>query len=343
LEDTKASSAAVDDEDNKDQEEEQENPKKLRKFSTASTVSMDIGAKKGFLGKPGESKDQIAKRRAEAAERKRKVLAEEEHKRKKARTEDRQVRAEAFEKRKLETQQERNQQKELKRKQAKEKVQKLADQAKAGPTKNAPVPAASALTKKLVGKPAPVLKKGLGKPPVSSLSSVLAPVNKPRPALVAIKAKGNTDTNVMSPPADRPTKSSKRTPSPANPFQVKKVQSPAPAQNHNADNYEMSDNNEEDEWSDSSTPRKPIPKWSSGSALQQAIAFTERTDPDSVFPPMEGTLCNLTEIFKGFRAKKRFKTRTSSGNWFPDRLQWKEEQAYKTDMGFARNKPEILD
>jgi hypothetical protein len=321
------SSSRVDDEaEGGNADEKEENPKASKLHKSTATPA-DLGAKKVMQAgsKPGEGKN-IAERRAEAAERKRKMLDDEELKRKKARTEDRQVRAEAFEKRKLETQQERSKEKELKRKQAKDKVQALA-------VKAAPVAkkANTEASKK------PGLKKVLAKPkaaPVSSLASVPAPAASTlRPALKALKTIG-ADTNVMSPPADRPPKSGKGTPSPANPFQSRKAVSPE--QTHNADNYEMSDNNEESDWSDSSTPRKPIPKWSTGSALQEAIAFSEHTDPDSVFPPMEGTLCNLTEIFKGFKSKKRFKTRTSSGNWFPDRLQWKEEQAYKTDMGYAR-------
>jgi len=283
----------------------------------------------------------MATRRIEA-ERKRKLKNEEELQRKKQKAEEKLARAETFEKRKLQEQQERRKQKENKRLQAKEKANALKENAER-PKK----PKETQTSKEIAKKPS---KKALGK-----VTAIPAPAPKSK---ALQPSKKTTTNNIMSPPEsrapkrcmkgkspeNRPTKEQKTKPS--NPFQSKKLVSPSarqvlsalhasPHQNHDSNNYELSDHQEDSEWSDSSTPNKPVPTWAQPSALSKALN-KQTKDPDDIFPPIEAQACNLSEIFKGFRKKRRFQHRSSSGNWFADRLHWKEEQAYKSAMGFDK-------
>jgi hypothetical protein len=99
--------------------------------------------------------------------------------------------------------------------------------------------------------------------------------------------------------------------------------------------YDMSEH-EDSDWSDSPGENgKRIPDWAKSSNLRRALHQQSVSDPDEVFAPLRTDICNLSEIFRGYRKKKRFRNRTSSGNWFIDRLHWKEEQAYKKAMGFT--------
>ncbi len=118
---------------------------------------------------------------------------------------------------------------------------------------------------------------------------------------------------------------------------------------------------------------KRIPLWARTPAIEQQLQRQEAIDPDTIFPPvntcnLDGTArglcvfvclfvclfeailwaardgvwltllldvcCPPTEIFAGYRKKRRFQQRTSSGNWLADRLHWKEEVTYKQTMGY---------
>lgn len=60
-------------------------------------------------------------------------------------------------------------------------------------------------------------------------------------------------------------------------------------------------------------------------------------DPDEVFQQHAKT-CSLDDVFRhaerGNGGKQDFNRRSSSGNWFEDRVTWKEEMGYKKAMGY---------
>jgi hypothetical protein len=61
-------------------------------------------------------------------------------------------------------------------------------------------------------------------------------------------------------------------------------------------------------------------------------------DPDDVFGNEFPKTCDLEEIFGGPQEmRKRYRHRTSSGNWTKDKLMPHEEVAYKKRMGFYRS------
>ncbi|KAA8492377.1 Inner centromere protein-related protein pic1 [Porphyridium purpureum] len=79
-------------------------------------------------------------------------------------------------------------------------------------------------------------------------------------------------------------------------------------------------------------PKKPIPGWAKGDQLLEALERQRFVDPDSIFPRMY--TCNLEEVFAAVKEKKkRYRARTSTGNWVRDRLTWQEEMEYKKKMG----------
>jgi hypothetical protein len=98
-------------------------------------------------------------------------------------------------------------------------------------------------------------------------------------------------------------------------------------------NYEMTDHEYDSDWSDSAN-KKRIPGWARKEQLAIALRGNEGKDPDSIFPSMEAQSCNLAELFQGYRTKSRFQKRSSSGNWYLDRLHWQEQLAYKKHMGY---------
>jgi hypothetical protein len=57
-------------------------------------------------------------------------------------------------------------------------------------------------------------------------------------------------------------------------------------------------------------------------------------DPDEIFVNPSKT-CSLDAVF-ATRASSKSR-RSSSGNWFHDRLTWKEEVSYKREMGFINS------
>lgn len=111
---------------------------------------------------------------------------------------------------------------------------------------------------------------------------------------------------------------------------------PQPVSNDPAENYELSDKGSDSEEEEEERPRKPIPDWARGAALDQALAAqyggTVPIDPDALFDEIE--TCDLEAIFPN-QKKKRFQKRTSSGLWVGDRLTAAEKDKYRQEMGFA--------
>eukprot|EP01138_Halocafeteria_seosinensis_P011844 gb/GECG01012104.1/.p1 GENE.gb/GECG01012104.1/~~gb/GECG01012104.1/.p1 ORF type:complete len:597 (+),score=150.38 gb/GECG01012104.1/:1-1791(+) len=98
------------------------------------------------------------------------------------------------------------------------------------------------------------------------------------------------------------------------------------------DNYELSDNDDDSE-DENAKKQKPIPDWARGKELEDALHQQfgpEGPDPDHIFEDV--TDCDLESIFPV--TKKRFKVRTSSGHWLPDRLTADEKKRYRVQMGF---------
>ena len=104
------------------------------------------------------------------------------------------------------------------------------------------------------------------------------------------------------------------------------VASPGIAPDHDSDSNDDSSDDEQ-----ASKNRKSPPSWAKASSLMQLLCEQQHRDPDHVFHPVTG--CDLEEVFA---KDKKFHRRTSSGNWFPDRVTWKEELAYKKQMGYKR-------
>ena len=91
----------------------------------------------------------------------------------------------------------------------------------------------------------------------------------------------------------------------------------------------------EDEDGESRRPRKPVPSWARSDALGPVLRAQAKVDPDDIFPNPSKT-CSLDAVFTGHKSTGSGKSRrSSSGNWFHDRLTWKEELTYKREMGFV--------
>ena len=98
--------------------------------------------------------------------------------------------------------------------------------------------------------------------------------------------------------------------------------------------YRSGSDTDEDE--ERGCPRKPIPDWARTDALVTALTKQASVDPDSIFQNTTKT-CSLGSVFTSHTVEKMENRRSSSGDWFSDRLTWREELRYKQDMGFAAN------
>ena len=82
-------------------------------------------------------------------------------------------------------------------------------------------------------------------------------------------------------------------------------------------------------------PKKPLPEWARGPALEAAIhqQYSDAAvhDPEAIFGAVNH--CELEDIFKA--KKKRYGKRTSSGLWQGDALTAAELARYRADMGFG--------
>ena len=91
----------------------------------------------------------------------------------------------------------------------------------------------------------------------------------------------------------------------------------------------------EDEDGESRRPRKPVPSWAPVGCARPVLRAQAKVDPDDIFPNPSKT-CSLDAVFTGHKSTGSGKSRrSSSGNWFHDRLTWKEELTYKREMGFV--------
>lgn len=141
-------------------------------------------------------------------------------------------------------------------------------------------------------------------------------------------------TSVMAPPPSKPYGTS--TPTAARiaaPGVSKPGTSAVEYTSYEISPYRSSSDSEEDD--EERAPRKPIPGWARTEALVPVLTRQAKVDPDEIFVNPSKT-CALDVVFAGHgsgggRSKER---RSSSGNWFHDRLTWKEELTYKRDMGF---------
>ena len=106
------------------------------------------------------------------------------------------------------------------------------------------------------------------------------------------------------------------------------------------DNYDMSDHSGSDSDDDSkqSSRGKRIPTWARDPLLSAELKLQIDIDPDTIFPLLPDT-CDLSVIFKSFRANERFRKRYSSGNWTGDTLTRIDEITYKKHMGYSTTHP----
>ena len=91
------------------------------------------------------------------------------------------------------------------------------------------------------------------------------------------------------------------------------------------------ENSDSESEEDDARPRKPIPGWAHSDQLAPCLYRQAKVDPDEIFVNPSKT-CSLDAVF-ATRASSKSR-RSSSGNWFHDRLTWKEEVSYKREMGF---------
>jgi len=80
-----------------------------------------------------------------------------------------------------------------------------------------------------------------------------------------------------------------------------------------------------------------IPKWAQKQYLYPALQKQfgngpNKIDPDEIFP--EVSTCDLEAIFE--QRKKKYKQRSSSGNWAKDGMTAHERLVYKRKMGFQK-------
>ena len=103
--------------------------------------------------------------------------------------------------------------------------------------------------------------------------------------------------------------------------------------------YEMSpyrSGSDSDEDIGANAPRKAIPRWARTELLVPLLTKQATLDPDEIFRNPSKT-CSLDAVFANTKEKKDGR-RSSSGNWFDDRLTWREELTYKRNMGFVARK-----
>lgn len=165
------------------------------------------------------------------------------------------------------------------------------------------------------------------------------PVQKPVPK--APQALASTKSAPVSKLVSKPlTKAVSRPPmtSPVPAKQLPKSHSPEIV------NYEMSDNAESSDSSDSDSGRhgkKKVPRWAQRDHLNKILHAQfgkNATNPSpAIFQDFVDT-CNLEAIFEttDIRKKKKFARRTSSGNWLADRPTARDKALYQRDMGYDR-------
>jgi hypothetical protein len=83
-----------------------------------------------------------------------------------------------------------------------------------------------------------------------------------------------------------------------------------------------------------------VPDWARGKALSGQLMTQLYVDPDEVFQQHHKS-CSLDDVFGRAGPVKAggrqdYNRRTSSGNWFEDRVTWKEELGYKKAMGYLQ-------
>ena len=96
----------------------------------------------------------------------------------------------------------------------------------------------------------------------------------------------------------------------------------------------MSDKDESSDDEEEGKGKKHIPDWARGKLLEGALHAQYRAggaDPDTIFA--EISTCDLERIFDGNK-RRRFRERTSSGNWLSDKLTNTERRKYRVAMGF---------
>lgn len=94
--------------------------------------------------------------------------------------------------------------------------------------------------------------------------------------------------------------------------------------------------------SDQDSPGKRIgPEWTKKEQLWDALVRQSNVDPDDIFGTDFPKTCDLVEIFSTDKTtaeeRRRYRHRTSSGNWSRDELQPREQAQYKRRMGYARS------
>lgn len=93
------------------------------------------------------------------------------------------------------------------------------------------------------------------------------------------------------------------------------------------------ENSDSESEEDDAGHKKPIPEWATSEQLAPCLYRQAKVDPDEIFVNPSKT-CSLDLVFTNIKNKKNGR-RSSSGNWFHDRLTWKEEVSYKREMGFV--------
>jgi hypothetical protein len=94
--------------------------------------------------------------------------------------------------------------------------------------------------------------------------------------------------------------------------------------------------------SDQDSPEKMMgPEWTKKEQLWEALVRQSAVDPDDVFGTDFPKTCDLAEIFATDKTsaedRRRYRHRTSSGNWTRDKLHTNEDLHYKKRMGFHRS------
>ena len=151
------------------------------------------------------------------------------------------------------------------------------------------------------------LAANAGAPGAVAVAAKLSAADLPTPASSAARAEART-------PAAKPALSL----------------SGAPAEfSYQISPYRENSDSESEE--DDARPRKPIPGWAHSDQLAPCLYRQAKVDPDEIFVNPSKT-CSLDAVFAARASSKS--RRSSSGNWFHDRLTWKEEVSYKREMGF---------
>eukprot|EP01122_Echinamoeba_exundans_P007884 TRINITY_DN2513_c0_g2_i1.p1 TRINITY_DN2513_c0_g2~~TRINITY_DN2513_c0_g2_i1.p1 ORF type:complete len:1208 (-),score=390.25 TRINITY_DN2513_c0_g2_i1:68-3691(-) len=196
----------------------------------------------------------------------------------------------------------------------------------------------------LTQEPLPTPNLGVSSSSTATKKVNLSPSDLPSPGPPPAMSK--TAAEIMPPPKLPAIGSpswirlqTKDQPAPASPYQSPEKPKQQQGKFHQSPEFQY----KIDEYSsDQDSPEKMMgPEWTKKEQLWEALVRQSSVDPDDVFGTDFPKTCDLAEIFATDKTsaedRRRYRHRTSSGNWTRDKLHAHEDLHYKKRMGFYRS------